>query len=99
MAKRRAKAGRSDVITLVQKKLGCSKLNAQKAVVAVFGAVSEGLKKHSEVQILGFGRFRVSKRAARTGHNPRTGKVLQIGETSTVRFKAGRTLKAGTKPE
>ena len=97
MAKRRAKVGRSDVIVSVQKKLACSKVNAQKAVVAVFAAVSEGLKKHAEVQILGFGRFRVSKRAARTGRNPKTGKPLQIGETSTVRFKAGRTLKAGTK--
>jgi DNA-binding protein HU-beta len=97
MAKRRSKVGRAEIIEAVQKKLESSKVVAKQAVVAVFTSVSEALAQEGEAQILGFGLFRVRTRPARTGRNPRTGKALPIGKSSTVRFRAGRTLKAAIK--
>ncbi|MBQ9437180.1 MAG: HU family DNA-binding protein, partial [Lachnospiraceae bacterium] len=60
---------------------------------AVFDIISEELKKHEKVQIIGFGTFQTTERAARTGRNPRTGEELNIPASITPVFKAGKTLK------
>lgn len=71
----------------------CTKACAEKALNAVLDAIISGIKKDGTVQIVGFGTFSVSSRAARTGVNPRTGEKIQIKESKNVRFKSGAKLK------
>ncbi len=74
-----------------------SKSDAQKAVDALFsaedGIISGALKKGEKVQITGFGSFETRKREARTGRNPRTGKEIKIGASTSAAFRAGKGLK------
>ena len=59
-----------------------------------FNAITAALKKGGEVKIMGFGHFRVVKRAAREGRNPRTGSPVKIKAARRPRFSAGKALKA-----
>jgi DNA-binding protein HU-beta len=70
-----------------------SKAAAERAVNAVFDAVSKGLKKGGRVQIVGFGTFASRKRPPRMVRNPRTGESVKIGARWAVAFKAGKALK------
>ena len=63
------------------------------AVEAVFEAIAGALEKGDKVQLIGFGTFDVSQRAAREGHNPRTGESMKIAASKAPRFKAGKALK------
>ncbi len=62
-------------------------------VDAVLGAIEGALKKKEEVRIVGFGSFATSHRPASVGRNPRTGEEIQIAESISVKFKAGKALK------
>ena len=62
-------------------------------VGACFDAITKTLKKGGEVKIMGFGNFRVVKRAAREGRNPSTGAPLKIKAAKRPRFSAGKGLK------
>ncbi|HLD09543.1 MAG TPA: HU family DNA-binding protein, partial [Methylophilaceae bacterium] len=55
--------------------------------------VTKALKKGDSVTLIGFGTFVVSKRAARTGRNPQTGKEIKISARNAPRFRAGKALK------
>jgi DNA-binding protein HU-beta len=83
------------LIDQVQKNLGgeTSKRAAADAVEAVLTAISKGVKGGS-VQLIGFGTFKVAKRAARTGRNPKTGEAMKIKASKTVRFVPSSALKA-----
>ena len=70
-----------------------SKAQAERAVLAVLDAIKKGLKKDKEVQLIGFGTFKVKKREARNGRNPQTGEPMKIKATKTVGFKVGKALK------
>ena len=74
-------------------KSGLSQADVGKALAAFCEAVGETLGQGGEVQITGFGSFRVSERAARTGRNPQTGQTLQIAASKAPKFKAGKALK------
>jgi DNA-binding protein HU-beta len=69
-----------------------SKADAKKALDAMIGATTGALKKGDRVSLVGFGSFSVSKRNARTGRNPQTGKEIQIAAKNVVKFKAGAEL-------
>ena len=86
---------KAQLVDIVQKELGkdISKAAAERALNAVLGAIERGLKSGTQVQLVGFGTFRVSKRAARLGRNPKTGEQIQIKASKTVRFSAGQGLK------
>lgn len=86
---------KAQLVDIVQKQLGkeISKATAERALNAVLGAIERGLKSQTQVQLVGFGTFRVSKRAARLGRNPKTGEQIQIKASKTVRFSAGQGLK------
>ncbi len=71
----------------------CTKKEAEAAVDAVIGAITEALKKGEDVRLVGFGTFQVKKRAAREGRNPRTGATLSIPAKKVPVFKAGKSLK------
>ena len=55
--------------------------------------ITEELKKGGKIQLVGFGTFEVSKRAAREGRNPQSGKVMKIAASKAPKFKAGKALK------
>ena len=59
----------------------------------MFGAIGDALAKGDSVQLIGFGTFGVTERAAREGRNPRTGEVVKIKASKVPTFKAGKGLK------
>ncbi len=71
---------------------GLSKADAKRALDAFIGATGSALKKGDKVALVGFGTFSVSKRAARKGRNPQTGKEINIAAKNVVKFKAGSDL-------
>ena len=66
------------------------KFNEQDRITDV---VAEELKKGEKIQLVGFGTFEVSERAAREGRNPRSGEVMHIAASKAPKFKAGKALK------
>ncbi len=74
-----------------------SKKQAEEAVNGVLDAITKALSKGQEVVLTGFGKFSVSKRAARMGVNPRTGEKIKIKATTVPKFKAGKALKDAVK--
>jgi DNA-binding protein HU-beta len=70
-----------------------SKADAGRALDAFVGSVTKALKKGDRVSLVGFGTFSVSKRAARTGRNPQTGKAIKIAAKKVAKFGAGAGLK------
>ncbi len=86
---------KAQLVEIVQKELGknVSKAAAERALNAVLNAIGRGLKTGEQVQLVGFGTFRVSKRPARMGRNPKTGEQIPIQASKTVRFSAGQGLK------
>ncbi len=83
---------KTDLINEVAKVLGTKK-DAQKAVDCVFSTIKEALSRKEPVTIIGFGTFKVAKRKARIGRNPRTGEEIKIGEKNVPKFVAGKALK------
>jgi nucleoid DNA-binding protein len=81
------------LIESVQKTLGTSKADAERAVNAVIDGIKIGVKKTKSVQLIGFGTFKVASRKARVGVNPKTGEKIKIKASKTVKFVAGKALK------
>jgi DNA-binding protein HU-beta len=88
---------KAQLLDLIQKNLGAgtSKRATADALEAVLAAIEKGVKKDGSVQLIGFGTFKVSKRAARTGRNPKTGAKMKIKASKSVRFVASSSLKKG----
>jgi DNA-binding protein HU-beta len=84
---------KTELVEAVAKDTGLTNTDARKAVDAFIDTVGKTLKKGDEVAITGFGKFSVSKRAARTGRNPQTGDTIKIKASKTPKFSAGATLK------
>lgn len=82
-----------ELIAAVAAKAEISQKDAEKAVKAVTDVIAEELKAGGKVQMVGFGTFEVSERAAREGRNPRTGATMKIEATRMPKFKAGKALK------
>lgn len=74
-----------------------TKKQSQQAVEAVFDTILKTLSQGEEVNITGFGAFRVVKRAARMGVNPKTGEKIQIAASVKPKFRAGKLLKEAVK--
>ncbi len=88
---------KTELISAVAAKAEISKKDADKAVAAVFASIEEALKNGEKVQLIGFGTFEVKERAARTGHNPKTGAAIEIAAAKVPGFKAGAALKNAVK--
>ncbi len=84
---------KTEFVAEIAKNADLSKKDAEKAVKAFIDVVSAEMKKGGKVQLVGFGTFEVSERAARTGRNPLTGKNIKIAASKTPKFKAGKALK------
>ncbi len=74
-----------------------TKKQAQEAVDGLFDAIVKSMSRGEEVAITGFGVFRVVKRAARQGRNPKTGETIQIAASTKPKFRAGKLLKEAVK--
>ena len=83
---------KAQLIEAVAKDAKLTKAEAKKALEAVIIATSKALGKGDRVALVGFGSFSVSKRAARMGRNPQTGKAIKIAAKKVVKFKAGAEL-------
>ena len=84
---------KTELVAAIAKKTELSKKDAEKALKAFVDVVTAELKKEEKIQLVGFGTFEVSKRAAREGRNPQTGKTMKIEACKAPRFKAGKALK------
>ena len=84
---------KTELVAAMAYAAGLSKKDAEKALKAFTDVVAEELKKDGKVQLVGFGTFEVSKRAAREGRNPQTGKTMSIPASKAPKFKAGKALK------
>lgn len=83
---------KGELIDAIAKDAGLSKADAGKALNSFISNVSGSLKKGNSVQLIGFGTFSISKRAARTGRNPQTGATIKIAAKKVAKFKAGKAL-------
>lgn len=83
---------KTELVAAVAAKAGMSKANAAVAVDAAMDAIIEALKKGENVQLIGFGTFAVTNRAARKGINPKTKQTITIAARKAVRFKAGAKM-------
>ena len=88
---------KTELVEAIAKDTGLSKAASEKAVKAFVDVVSKELKKKGKVQLVGFGTFETSKRAARTGKNPQTGAAIKIPAAVVPKFKAGKALKDAVK--
>jgi DNA-binding protein HU-beta len=84
---------KTEFVEAIAKESGLSNADARKAIEAVITTVEKTLKKGDEVALTGFGKFSVSKRAARTGRNPQTGEAVKIKASKAPKFTAGAGLK------
>ena len=84
---------KSDLVDVIAKSADISKASAGRALDAAVESIKNALKKGDTVSLVGFGTFKVGKRAARTGRNPRTGETIKIKAAKVPKFTAGKGLK------
>ena len=84
---------KTEFISAIAEKAELSKKDAEKALKAFTDVVEEELKKGEKIQLVGFGTFEVSERAAREGRHPQTGETMKIEACKAPKFKAGKALK------
>ena len=84
---------KTEFIAAIAEKAELSKKDAEKALKAFTDVVEEELKKGEKIQLVGFGTFEVSERAAREGRNPQTGATMKIEACKVPKFKPGKALK------
>lgn len=84
---------KTELVAAMAEQAGVSKKDAEKVLKAFTDVVADELKKGEKVQMVGFGTFEVSERAARDGRNPQTGAVMKIAASKAPKFKAGKALK------
>lgn len=84
---------KTELVAAMAEAAELSKKDAEKALKAFTDVVAAELKKGEKVQLVGFGTFEVSERAAREGRNPQTGAAMKIAASKSPKFKAGKALK------
>jgi len=84
---------KTELIAAIADQAELSKKDTEKALKAFIDVVAGELKNGGKVQLVGFGTFEVSERAARDGRNPQTGQVMKIAASKAPKFKAGKALK------
>ena len=84
---------KAELITAMAAKADLSKKDVEATLKAFIDVVTEELKKGEKIQLVGFGTFETSERAAREGRNPQTGEPMPIAASKAPKFKAGKALK------
>jgi DNA-binding protein HU-beta len=88
---------KAELVSAMAAEAGLTKIAAAKALDSFIGTVATELKKSGRLGLVGFGTFSVTKRKAREGRNPQTGKTIKIPAKKVVKFKAGKGLTASVK--
>lgn len=88
---------KAELVEHIASSADLSKAAAARALEATIQAISTTLKKGGTVSLVGFGSFSVTKRAARTGRNPRTGAAIKIKAAKIPKFRPGKALKDAIK--
>jgi integration host factor subunit beta len=84
---------RSDLIKILSKETGLTVRKAEDVVNTIFNGMADALAKGDRVEIRGFGSFKVKKYEGYTGHNPKTGEIIQVKPKKLPFFKCGKGLK------
>jgi DNA-binding protein HU-beta len=84
---------KAELVNFVARSAGISKSASEKALDGALNAIKGALKRGQSVTLVGFGTFRVGRRAARVGRNPRTGEEIRIDAAKVPKFSAGKALK------
>lgn len=84
---------KTELVAAIADAADLSKKDSEKVLKAFIDVVTDELKKGEKVQLVGFGTFEVTERAAREGRNPQTGKTMKIKACKAPKFKAGKALK------
>jgi DNA-binding protein HU-beta len=84
---------KTELVALVAKDAGITKVAAEKALNSVIASITKALAKDDKVALVGFGTFSVKASAARAGLNPQTKKPIRIAAKNRPKFSAGKTLK------
>ena len=83
---------KQELVAAIADGSGLTNVDSEKALNATTEAIKSALAKGEGIQLIGFGTFSVSERAARTGRNPQTGKEIQIAAKKVAKFKPGKVL-------
>ena len=84
---------KTEFVSWMATKMNSSKAEASRWVDCYWDGISEGLRQNGKCEFIGYGTFKVTRRKARTGRNPRTGESIQIAASNAATFKAGKKLK------
>ena len=84
---------KAEMIEALATATGLTKADTEKVFNATFDLFKSELEKDNEVSVSGFGKFKISERAARTGRNPATGETMEIKASKSVAFKVRKELK------
>lgn len=84
---------KAELVSKIAEASDLTKVAAEKTLNSVLDVIATALANDESISLIGFGSFSVTKRAARTGRNPQTGKEMKIAEKKVVKFKVGKKLK------
>ena len=84
---------KTELVAAMAKETNLSKKDVEAVLKSLTDVVADELKKGGKIQLVGFGTFEVSERAAREGRNPQTGETMTIAASKAPKFKAGKALK------
>ena len=84
---------KTEIMSALAEKTGLTKADVEKVYNATFELIKEELSKGNEMSVAGFGKFKITERAAREGRNPQTGETIKIAASKSVGFKARKELK------
>ena len=86
------KMNKAELVNVMAEKAGLTKVDAKKALDAFLGAANGAIRNGERISLVGFGNFSTTKRPARKGRNPQTGKEITIAAKKVVKFKASADL-------
>jgi DNA-binding protein HU-beta len=84
---------KTQLVDLVAKQTSLTKTSIEEVLNASIDVIKKSVKKGEDVTLVGFGTFTKSKRKARAGRNPQTGKEIKIPAMTVPRFRAGKEFK------
>ena len=90
---------KAELVLAIATEAELSQAAAKRVLEALTDTIVKTVAKGEDVALIGFGSFKSSKRAARTGKNPKTGEALKIAATVVPKFSAGAGFKAAVAPK
>ena len=91
--KKGAKMNKKQLVAKISSSMNLSKADAERQFDGITEIILNCLKSDEQVKIAGFGTYKVAKRKARVGRNPRTGEQIQIAASQKVKFLPAKALK------